>query len=174
MENLSLFHVSEPEPEQDQMRLQHSNTLDVVKMEFSGTESLSWQELFSGFDALHAITYSSGINFIYRLLDLFKEAEVIFGCDEVLSYSLQEVMAYQYKTIERMRETAGKMKLSLASRIEQKTLRFYVAHNVLSHEKIYLLSSKDGRKRVIMGSANMSFSAFGGRQTGCHAVYDRL
>lgn len=162
MENLSLFNVSEPE--QDQMRFQHSNALDVVKMEFSGTESLSWQELFSGFDALHAITYSSGISFIYRLLDFFKEAEVIFGCDEVLSYSLQEVMAYQYKTIERMRETAGKMKLDLVSRIEQKTLRFYVARNVLSHEKLYLLSSKDGRKRVIMGSANMSFSAFGGRQ----------
>ncbi|MBC5735225.1 phospholipase D family protein [Lawsonibacter hominis] len=162
MENLSLFHVSEPV--QDQMRFHHSNTLDVVKMEFSSTESLSWQELFSGFDTLHAITYSSGISFIYRLLDFFEEAEVIFGCDEVLSYSLQEVMAYQYKTIERMRETAGKMKLNLASRIEQKTLRFYVARNVLSHEKIYLLSARDGRKRVIMGSANMSFSAFGGRQ----------
>lgn len=162
MENLSLFHVSEPE--QEQIKLQNSNTLDVVKMEFSGTESLSWQELFSGFDALHAITYSSGISFIYRLLDFFEEAEVIFGCDEVLSYSLQEVMAYQYKTIERMRETAGKMKLDLVSRIEQKTLHFYVARNVLSHEKIYLLSAKDGRKRVIMGSANMSFSAFGGKQ----------
>ena len=31
-------------------------------------------------------------------------------------------------------------------------------------EKIYLLSAKDGRKRVIMGSANLSFSAFGGKQ----------
>lgn len=139
------------------MRFHHSNTLDVVKMEFSSTESLSWQELFSGFDTLHAITYSSGISFIYRLLDFFEEAEVIFGCDEVLSYSLQEVMAYQYKTIERMRETAGKMKLNLASRIEQKTLRFYVARNVLSHEKIYLLSARDGRKRVIMDRQHVFF-----------------
>lgn len=161
MENLSLFHVSEPI--QEQMRFQHT-TLDVVKMEFSGAESLSWQELFSGFDTLHAITYSSGISFIYHLLDFFEKAEIIFGCDEVLSYSLQEVMAYQYKTIERMRKTAGKMKLDLVSRIEQETLRFYVARNILSHEKIYLLSAKDGRKRVIMGSANMSFSAFGGKQ----------
>ena len=34
----------------------------------------------------------------------------------------------------------------------------------LSHEKIYLLSADDGRKRVVMGSANMSFQAFGGGQ----------
>ena len=162
MENFSLFNV--PESAQGQMKVQHSNKLDVVKMEFAGAETMTWQDLFSGFDTLHAITYSSGINFIYRLLDFFEEAEVIFGCDEVLSYSLQEVMAYQCKTIERMRETAGKVKLNLVSRMEQDTLRFYVARNILSHEKIYLLSAKDGRKRVIMGSANMSFSAFGGRQ----------
>lgn len=56
------------------------------------------------------------------------------------------------------------MKLDLVSRIDQSMLRFYVAHSVLSHEKIYLLSTADGRKRVIRGPANMSFSAFGGRQ----------
>lgn len=161
-ENLSLFEMEEQD--QEQIRINRSGALDIVKMEFSGAESLSWQELFSGYDSLHAITYSSGISFVYRLLDLFTDAEIIFGCDEVISYSLQEIMAYQYKTIERMRETAGRMKLDLISRIEAETLRFYVARSVLSHEKIYLLSAKDGRKRVIMGSANLSFSAFGGKQ----------
>lgn len=162
MENLSLF--SEAESAQEQINVQHSNALDIVKMDFACAETLRWQDLFSGFDTLHAITYSSGIGFVYRLLDLFEEAEIIFGCDEVISYSLQEVMAYQYKTIERMRETAGKMKLDLVSRIEKGTLRFYVARSILSHEKLYLLSAQNGNKRVIMGSANMSFSAFGGRQ----------
>ena len=162
VENMSLFEMEEQD--QEQIRINRSGALDIVKMEFSGAESLSWQELFSGYDSLHAITYSSGISFVYRLLDLFTDAEIIFGCDEVISYSLQEIMAYQYKTIERMRETAGRMKLDLISRIEAETLRFYVARSVLSHEKIYLLSAKDGRKRVIMGSANLSFSAFGGKQ----------
>ena len=115
-------------------------------------------------DTLYAITYSSGIDFVYRLLDLFVQAEIIFGCDEVISYSLQEVMAYQCKMVERIRETASKTKLNLVSRIDQGTLRLYVAHSVLSHEKIYLLSAADGRKRVIMGSANLSYAAFGGRQ----------
>ena len=162
MENLSLFEMGNSV--QEQMEMQPSALLDVVKMEFSGAETLSWQNLFSGFDTLHAITYSSGIGFVYQLLGLFEEAEIIFGCDEVISYSLQEVMAYQCKIVERMRETASKMKLDLVSRIEKGSLRFYVAHKILSHEKIYLLSAKDGRKRVVMGSANLSFSAFGGKQ----------
>lgn len=162
MENLSMFGMIE-EAQTQEKNSRHGN-LDVVKMEFSGAETVSWQDLFSGFDTLHAITYYSGIGFVYRLLDLFEQAEIIFGCDEVISYSLQEVMAYQCKMVERIRETAGKMKVDLVSRIDQGTLRFYVAHSVLSHEKIYLLSAADGRKRVIMGSANMSFSAFGGHQ----------
>jgi len=173
MENLSLFGTEEAV--QEHISLEHTKSLDVVKMEFAGAETFSWQELFSGFDTLHAITYSSGIGFVYHLLDLFEDAEIIFGCDEVISYSLQEVMAYQCKLVERMRETAGKMKLDLVSRIDEGMLRFYVARGVLSHEKIYLLSAKDGRRRVIMGSANMSFSAFGGgqRENICYLDGDR-
>lgn len=162
MENLSLFDI--PEETQEQIKVQSPASLAVAKMEFAGAETLSWQELFSGYDTLHAITYSSGIDFVYQLIDLFQQAEILFGCDEVLSYSLQEVMAYQCKMVERMRDTASKMKLDLVSRIENGTLRFYVAHSVLSHEKIYLLSAHDGCKRVIMGSANLSRSAFGGYQ----------
>lgn len=162
MENLSLFDI--PEETQEQIKVQSPASLAVAKMEFAGAETLSWQELFSGYDTLHAITYSSGIDFVYQLIDLFQQAEILFGCDEVISYSLQEVMAYQCKMVERMRNTASKMKLDLVSRIENGTLRFYVAHSVLSHEKIYLLSAHDGRKRVIMGSANLSRSAFGGYQ----------
>lgn len=163
MENLSLFNMLESPVEQTELK--STSNLDVVRMEFGEVESVSWQELFSGFDTLYAITYSSGLDFVYQLLDLFEEAEIIFGCDEIISYSLQEIMAYQCKMIERMRETASRRKLDLVSRIEQGTLRFYVARSILSHEKIYLLSSRDGqRKRVIMGSANMSFAAFGGRQ----------
>lgn len=162
MENLSLFNWESAE--QEQMPQNNSGNLDVVKMEFLEAETLSWKELFSGFDTLHAITYSSGIGFVYQLLEMFQKAEIVFGCDEVISYSLQEIMAYQCKTIERLRESASKRKIDLVARIEKGTLRFFVARNVLSHEKIYLLSAEDGRKRVVMGSANMSFAAFGGKQ----------
>lgn len=162
METISLFDMAEDT--QERIGSSPLSAIDVVKMDFAGAETRSWQELFSGFDTLHAITYSSGIDFVYQLIGLFDEAEILFGCDEVISYSLQEVMAYQCKMVERMRETAGKMKLDLISRIDDGTLRFFVARSVLSHEKIYLLSSNDGRRRVIMGSANLSRAAFGGYQ----------
>ena len=163
MENLSLFG----EVEHGKMRdkdLRAGELLDVVRMEFVEADTLRWQDLFSGFDTLRAITYSSAIGFVYQLADMFEDVEVIFGCEDVLSYSLQEIMAYQCKLVDRMRETASKMKVDLMSRVEDNTLHFFVAREKLSHEKIYLLSASDGRKRVVMGSANMSYAAFGGRQ----------
>ena len=52
----------------------------------------------------------------------------------------------------------------MIERVENGDVRLYVARQRLSHEKIYLLESDDGRRRVVFGSANMSFNAFGGRQ----------
>ena len=163
MENLSLFGEVEHGKMLDK-DLRAGELLDVVRMEFVEADTLRWQELFSGFDTLRAITYSSAIGFVYQLADMFEDVEVIFGCEDVLSYSLQEIMAYQCKLVDRMRETASKMKVDLMSRVEDNTLHFFVAREKLSHEKIYLLSASDGRKRVVMGSANMSYAAFGGRQ----------
>lgn len=163
MENLSLFGEVEHGKMLDK-DLRAGELLDVVRMEFVGADTLRWQDLFSGFDTLRAITYSSAIGFVYQLADMFEDVEVIFGCEDVLSYSLQEIMAYQCKLVDRMRETASKMKVDLMSRVEDNTLHFFVAREKLSHEKIYLLSASDGRKRVVMGSANMSYAAFGGRQ----------
>ena len=163
MENLSLFGEIECGKLCDK-DLRSGELLDVVRMEFIEAETLRWQDLFSGFDTLRAITYSSAIGFVYQLADMFEDVEVIFGSEDVLSYSLQEIMAYQCKMIDRMRETASKLKVDLLSRVENNTLHFFIAREKLSHEKIYLLSSSDGRKRVVMGSANMSFAAFGGKQ----------
>jgi hypothetical protein len=160
MQTLSLFDTPD-----DQQSLSKSNpSLDVVKMQFEEAKTLTWQELFDGFDSLYAITYSSGIDFICKLLGKFKTAEIIFGFEGVLSYSTQEIMAYQSKMIERMREKSSQNKLDLLSRIDNGSLRLLVARGQISHEKLYLLASADGRRRVVMGSANMSHAAFGGKQ----------
>lgn len=138
--------------------------IDVVKMDYVGAESMEWKELFSGYTSLKAITFSSGIGFISKLLDLFKESEIIFGCEAVMSYNLQEIMAFQNQLIERIRKEPGKAKEKILDRIDKGEVHLYVARAQLSHEKIYLLSGEDGRKRVVMGSANMSFNAFSGHQ----------
>lgn len=157
--NLSLFDTDEVQEQFDS-----NNKLDVVKMEYIGAESIEWKKLFDGFDKLYAITFSSGINFVYRLLNMFEYSEVIFGCEGVLSYNMSEVIAYQNNLIEKMREKASQSKINLLDKIDSGNAKFYVARKQISHEKIYLLEANDGRKRVVMGSANMSFNAFGGRQ----------
>ncbi len=153
--------------EQDSMfdtGIKNSIKLDVVKLEFDEAQSLTWIELFSGFNKLYAITYSSAIGFISELIDMFEHAEIIFGYEGVIEYRLHEIMAYQQRIIESLQEKAGKASNKLASRIDNKSLELFVANKKLSHEKIYILESNDGRKRIIMGSANLSYSAFKGTQ----------
>ncbi len=132
-------------------------------MEYIGAESIEWTELFCGFTDIKAITFSSGIGFIEKLLEMFKSGEIIFGCEGVMSYNLQEIVAFQDKLIERIK-TSTKTAEKILNKIDAGDVHFYVARTQLSHEKIYLLSSEDGRKRVITGSANMSYNAFCGRQ----------
>lgn len=139
-----------------------SGKLTVTQLAFVEGTEMTWKELFSGFDSLYAITYSSGLGFVTELVNLFENAEIIFGCEQVMSYTLSEIMAFQAKLMEKIR--SGKKSATLLERIGNKTLRLYVARQKTSHEKIYLLSSKDGRRRVITGSANMSATAFTGVQ----------
>lgn len=141
----------------------YSKKIDVVKMDYIGAESVEWTELFSGYSDIKAITFSSGINFIGNLLEMFESGEIIFGCEGVMTFNLQEIVAFQNKLIERIKSST-KAAEKILKRIDAGDVHFYVARTQLSHEKIYLLSSEDGRKRVIMGSANMSYNAFGGRQ----------
>ena len=156
-EQISLFgdDISEPKPDK-------GNRIDVAKLDFVSGESVSWENLFGGYDTLYAITYSSGISFICELLSQFEKAEIIFGCEQVMSYSVCEVVAFQSKLIDKIKE--NKSQKILISRIKDNSLKLRVARQKLSHEKIYLLSAADGRKRVVMGSANMSHQAFSGRQ----------
>jgi hypothetical protein len=141
-----------------------SGRIDAVEMAFIGAESTDWQSLFSGFNKLYAITYSSGVGFVSQLLKMFEYAEIIFGSEEVMNYSLQEVMAFQIVTINKLREVQDKKKAPLSERIKNNSLKMLVAREKMSHEKTYLLEAEDGRKRVIFGSANMSFAAFSGKQ----------
>jgi hypothetical protein len=35
-------------------------------LEYDHAEAMTWQELFSGFDSIRAITFSSGLSFVYK------------------------------------------------------------------------------------------------------------
>lgn len=49
--------------------------------------------------------------------------------------------------------------------------RFYVVKDAIAHAKIYLLE-RDGLRRVVVGSANLSETAFSGRQAETLVVFD--
>ena len=161
-ENISLF--GDEYTEDTQFAASAPSKLDIVKAEFLEVETLTWEELFAGFDKLYAITYSSSVDFICKLLNKFESAEIIFGCEDIMSYGMAEIMAFQTPALAKIKEDFTKNKIDLISRIENGSLKMYAAKDFLSHEKIYLLESDKGGKRVIMGSANMSNSAFSGRQ----------
>lgn len=138
--------------------------LDVVRADFVDTLAISWQDLFHGFNKIKVITFSSGINFMYQLFDMFENVEIIFGCENVISSSIQDIFAYQTKLMENIRKSDTRKRDCLLQRIDNGSVRLFVARIQISHEKIYILEANDGRKRVITGSANMSFNAFSGKQ----------
>lgn len=76
MENLSFF--DEQQTMENLNGVKDSKHLDVVKLNYESCESLTWQELFFGYDNLCAITYSSGIGFVCELLDRFEQADDYF------------------------------------------------------------------------------------------------
>ncbi len=82
-------------PEEANVPASPRTGIDVVRLRFESAETMSWQELFEGFDSIHAITYSSGIGFVSKLLNMFETAEVIFGCESVLQFNMQEIIALQ-------------------------------------------------------------------------------
>ncbi len=158
MENISIFDMVE------EGKTAINNKLDVVKAEYIQVKSMTWQELFEGYDDLKAITYSSGIGFIATLAEKFNTVEIIFGCENIIQGKIHEIFAFQSKVIDVIRNVVTKSQQKILDRVDRGEVRLFVARNRLSHEKIYLLRSNNGKKRVIMGSANMSYNAFNGLQ----------
>ena len=78
-DNLSFFDEDFSEGQKHSAEI---SRIDVVKMQFLDAQPMSWQELFSGFNYLYAITYSSGISFVCDLIKKFDTAEIIFENDE--------------------------------------------------------------------------------------------
>ena len=157
MEQLSIFDLDEKEAERV-----NSNALSVVKAQFVAGEKKTWVELFDGYDELYAITFSSGLGFVSSLVKKFEYAEIIFGCEQIMLNSLAAVMSVQTALIEQISKSKSAKELS--ERMDDNSLRLFASRSMKSHEKIFVLKAKDGRVRVITGSANMSKSAFEGYQ----------
>lgn len=140
-----------------------TQALSVVKAVYADTVETNWEELFDGFDRLYAITFSSGIEFVNKVINKFSYAEVVFGCEKIIANDIAAIMSVQIDSVQRLAKS--KSAGSLANRLDDGSLQLYVSRDTKSHEKIFILESADHKRvRVITGSANMSASAFCGIQ----------
>ena len=160
-EQMDLFGSSEGPENEEIPAFDLSSPLRVVHAAFTSAEKHNWEELFTGYDELYAITFSSGIDFVNRVIRSFKRATIIYGCENVINSDTAAVIAMQAAAVKEIAK--HRSAVSMAKRLEDGSLEIYVSRDTKSHEKIFILKG-EGKVRVITGSANMSASAFYGLQ----------
>ena len=153
-------------------------SLDVVYARADRVEPFS-TSLFAGFTSMRALTYTSSIPMILGLLrDFdFEDFECVFGHNGVLSRDAAEVLAFQRTIDEKLNQgfvgikgISEERRQVIFDRAVSGTARFRVVKDTVAHAKIYLLEGE--ARRVIVGSANLSETAFSGRQAETLIVFD--
>lgn len=137
---------------------QEKKILSVMKIHYEESGDVSYDELFDGFDELKVVTYSYDLDFIEEISKKFENMTVLLGCDKMVRGDVVPViLSSQKKSI-----CAVRKHQELVARAMDGDVTFKVASRITSHQKIYILTAKDGRNRVIFGSANFSRRAFSG------------
>lgn len=135
---------------------------------------------FEGYRSMRALTYTSSIPMIADLAatQRFEEFECVFGHGGILSRDAAQVLAFQSAIRDKLadaivgvRGLRDDLRENVYRRVANNELRFFVVKDAIAHAKIYLLEA-DGKKRVIVGSANLSERAFSGRQAETLIVFD--
>ena len=162
---------------QSALDLDDGGGLRVVDAKFVSEEKFSWN-LFDGYDKIRILTYSAGISAIVRLLNKhnFIDFECVFGCENTLR-TFKDIMAFQQVAISDTRAAIKGLKdkrhAFILNRVREGQARFRVLRTAIAHSKLYLLeNATDGNKRAIIGSANLSETAFGGRQSETLVKFD--
>ena len=151
--------------------------LRVARARFESESKFAWS-LFDGFDRIRILTYSAGVSAIVRLLDRhgFSDFECVFGCENTLR-TLRDIMAFQQVAIGDTRAAIKNLSHErhafILSRVRDGQARFRVLRKQIAHAKLYLLeNTESGRKRALIGSANLSETAFGGLQSETLVCFD--
>ena len=113
---------------------------------------------------LQAQTLSSGWLDNYS----FDTFECVFGYEGTLR-EIRSILAFQKVVVGDTRAAIMGLKDERHIRILEKVhagqAHFRVLRKAIAHAKLYLLSARDGRRRVVIGSANLSEQAFSGNQS---------
>jgi len=139
---------------------------------------------FAGYRSMKALTYTTSIPMIADLVAQqdFEDFECVFGHGGIVSREAASILSFQTVARERLstaiigvRGSGAASKSAIQQNIYQRVaegeVRFFVVKDSIAHAKIYLLEG-DGKRRVIVGSANLSERAFSGRQAETLVVFD--
>ena len=156
-----------------------SNALNVVYARAQDVSTFD-RSLFADFDSMRALTYTSSIPMILGLLRDYdyEEFECVFGHSGALSRSAADLLSFQSVVDESLNKgfvgikgvSEERLRI-IYDRAARGAAQFYVVKDAIAHAKIYLLEREDLR-RVIVGSANLSETAFSGRQAETLVVFD--
>ena len=120
----------------------------MFRAELLGSEEASWEELFAGYAALKAITFSSSIEMLLRLADRLADVEVVFGSESILSkehlalaQASQTVQSYGFGVRRPWwKHCPASSAVPAANRWNGSSLAFRLLRGRPSHEKLYLLT----------------------------------
>ncbi len=135
--------------------------------------------MFAGFRSMRALTYTASIRMIVGLLKdhEYGDFECIFGHSGILRSDISDVLAFQGVVETELSKafvaikTSDERRQALFDLVASERARFFVVKDKIAHAKIYLLE-REGLRRVIVGSANLSETAFSGRQAETLIVFD--
>ena len=170
------LQFNEPSESQSEFALDDGTGLRIVHANFSGESQFTW-DLFKGYDCMKVLTYSASTNAIIRMLDnySFETFECVFGYEGTLR-EIKSILAFQKIVVGDTRAAIMGLKderhIRILEKIHSGKAHFRVLRKSIAHAKLYLLSSKDGRRRVVVGSANLSEQAFSGNQSETLVVFD--
>ena len=90
---------------------QASSELEIVRLSYLDFFRTSWESLFEDFDNLYAITYSSHIDFVWKVVSKFETAEIIFGNEVVIGNNLTDLISYHYQAMNQIDHLRKKVKM---------------------------------------------------------------
>ena len=129
---------------------------------------------------MRALTYTSSIPMIMGLLRDYdyEDFECIFGHGGILSRDAADLLAFQTVIDEKLNKgfvgikgLSEERRKIIYNRAADESARFFVVKDTIAHAKIYLLE-REGLRRVVVGSANLSETAFSGRQAETLIAFD--
>ena len=137
-----------------------SAKIKCYRSSLKGVEYLSLEQLFKGFDSIKIFTFSYGIQFLNKITEHFKHAEIIIGADFTARRGEFYSLLAEYLTNEEVSINSIRKNPSLIEALKNGNIEIRLPNMELIHKKIYLLKSDDGRVRSIVSSANATNRAW--------------